>query len=83
MVNGLNWQLLATAVLVAGCSGYALWSVLPAVLRSRLSAWCGRPSTLPAAACGGCSGCGAKPALPPGAAVGVAVIRIVRRPPAA
>jgi ferrous iron transport protein B len=71
------WQSLVTALLVAACAVYALWSLLPRSLRQRVAAWRGKPLP-PAGACGGCDGCGSSPkAEPPKEAV----IRIVRRPP--
>ncbi len=60
------WQLLLTALIVAACAVYALWSLLPATLRRRWQArW--RDEAAPAAvagACGGCDNCGGD-ALPP------------------
>ena len=79
----MRWQLLCTALIVAACSLYALWSLLPASLRRRWRArWQGSRSPVAAAtACGGCDNCGGD-ALPP-PRVGAdgqteAVIRFVR-----
>jgi hypothetical protein len=69
----MGWQTVATALLVLACSGYALWTLMPAALRARL-----RPGRPAAWACGGCGGCG--PAAP---AQAQRPIHIVRRPPSA
>jgi hypothetical protein len=50
----MDWQTLAAGVLVAGCSAWSAWTLMPAAMRTR----CRR---LPAAAelpCAGCRGCG-------------------------
>jgi hypothetical protein len=81
----MAWQGAVTAVVVAACSAYAVWNVMPAALRRRLAAWAGRP--LPAGGgggCGsGCDGCGPAPVGTPlpGRVPGEAVIRVVRPPP--
>jgi hypothetical protein len=67
----MGWQTLVAALLVLACSGYALWTLVPAALRARL-----RPGRPAASGCGGCGGCG--PAAPP-----VQPVRIVKRPPSA
>jgi hypothetical protein len=79
-------QTVLTALLVAACSAYAAWNVMPAALRRKLAAWAGRPqpATGGNGSCGGgCEGCGsAAPRAPaPGLAPGESVVRIVRQPP--
>jgi hypothetical protein len=80
----MDWQTVLSALLVAGCSAFAAWRVVPAALQRRLAAWVGQP--LPAAngGCGGgCDGCAATPSVAPapGLSPGESVIRIVRQPP--
>jgi hypothetical protein len=76
----MNWQIAITALLVGACAVYALWTLLPAVLRRRLAARLGRPAAA-AGGCGGCDSCGS-PAPPPAGEPTEQVIRIVKRPPA-
>jgi hypothetical protein len=78
----MNWQTLITTVLVATCSAYAAWSVMPVAWRRRLAAWAGRPLPASSGCGGGCDGCGsaAKSGSASGQAPGPAVIRIVRQP---
>ena len=59
-------QLLLSALIVAGCAGYVLWTVLlPAAARRRVLAAMGRASTAPAArSCAGCDGCARAPSTP-------------------
>jgi hypothetical protein len=72
----MDWQALAAGVLVAGCMGWSVWTLMPAALRSRCRKLWGAAQPVDAAsACGGCTGCG-------GAATrsgGEQVVRIVRR----
>jgi threonine/homoserine/homoserine lactone efflux protein len=74
----MPWQLLCTVLLVAGCSAYALWALMPGALRRRLRAATGARAVADAGACGGCGGCGTR-AAQPGAPQ---VVHILRRPPA-
>jgi hypothetical protein len=75
----MHWQNLVTGLIVAGCTAYAAWRLMPASLRGRLALLLGRPAPA-AAACGGCDGCGSG-AAKSAAAAGPAVIKIVRQPP--
>jgi hypothetical protein len=80
----VDGQTAITALLVAACSAYAAWNVMPAALRRKLAAWAGRPLPVTSGGCGGgCDGCGsAAPKAPaPGLAPGESVVRIVRQPP--
>jgi hypothetical protein len=78
----MGWQSTLTALLVAACSGYAAWNVMPAALRRRLAAWAGKPLPATAGGCGGgCDGCAAAGTPAPGRVPGASVIRIVRQPP--
>jgi hypothetical protein len=79
----MAWQTALTAVVVAACSAYAAWNVMPAALRRRLAAWAGRPLRAGGGCGGGCDGCGPAPlGMPePGRLPGESVIRIVRPPP--
>jgi hypothetical protein len=83
----MDWQFATTFALVAGCSAYATWSLLPGALRGKLRAtWTGTPSAPAAAGCGGCDGCGGGAAKVSGAAGAVQVgapqvMRFVRRLP--
>jgi hypothetical protein len=74
----MAWQWLLTVLLVAGCSAYALWSLMPAALRKRLRAVAGIKPVADAGGCGGCGSCSDTP-VKPGAPQ---VVHIVRRPPA-
>jgi hypothetical protein len=50
-------------LIVAGCTGYAVWTLLPSSLKRAWAARLGRPLR-PSGGCGGCGGCaddGAKP----------------------
>jgi hypothetical protein len=45
--------------IVAGCTGYAVWTLMPSSLRRALAARFGRTLPRDAGACGGgCDGCG-------------------------
>jgi hypothetical protein len=79
----MAWQTAVTAVVVAACSAYAAWHVMPVALRRRLAAWTGRPLPAGSGCGGGCVGCSADPAGTPGQSrvPGESVIRIVRPPP--
>ena len=59
-------QTLLSLLIVAGCAGYVLWTVLlPAAARRRVLAAMGRASTAPAArGCAGCDGCARAPSTP-------------------
>jgi hypothetical protein len=74
----MGWQLAITALLVAGCTVYAVWSLLPAGWKRRLAA---RYRGLPAggSGCGGCEGCAGPDSGT--AAPTEQVVRIVRPPP--
>ncbi len=75
----MDWQTVITALLVASCSGYAVWAVMPVALRRKLAGWVGKPLPAASGGCGGgCAGCGS--AATPATAPGEAVIRIVRQP---
>jgi hypothetical protein len=46
-------------LIVAGCTGYAVWTLMPSSWRRALAARLGRPLRRDARACGGgCDGCG-------------------------
>ena len=75
----MDMQTVLTALLVAACSGYAAWKLMPDALRRKLAAWVGRPLPAASGGCGsGCDGCGSNP--PPRSTPGESVIRIVRQP---
>jgi hypothetical protein len=69
-------QTLIVALIVLACSGYALWTLMPASLRRSLAlkllklSWpesferVFRKATQPAGACGGCDSCGDSAAKP-------------------
>jgi hypothetical protein len=72
----MDVQTLIAGGLVAGCSAWAVWMLLPAGPRARLRSRLGleAPATSSAGACGGCSGCrGTAP--PAGAPQGVTIVR--------
>jgi ferrous iron transport protein B len=81
----MTLQTVLAGLLVAGCSTYAVWSLMPAGLRRRLAASLGSPLPAAGGACGGCGGChsAAPAATAPGGArlpEGTSVVRVVRQP---
>ncbi len=75
----MDWQALIAGALVAACSTWAVWMFLPATPRAWLIGRLGLKTPVSSGgACGGCSGCGDKPAV----AGAPQVVKIVRRPPA-
>lgn len=77
----MDVQTLIAGALVAGCSAWAAWMLLPARprawLRKRLGLATPAPSS--AGACGGCSGCGAGCGSAPTAGA-PQVVTILKRP---
>ena len=49
-------QTVFSALIVAGCTGYAVWTLLPASARRRVQSALGKP-TAATRGCGGCAGC--------------------------
>jgi len=72
----MDVQTLIAGALVAGCSAWAVWLLLPAGPRAGLRKRLGLGTTTPssAGACAGCSGCGGS-APAAGAPQGVTVVR--------
>ncbi|MBA4176965.1 MAG: hypothetical protein C0505_10470 [Leptothrix sp. (in: Bacteria)] len=75
----MDTQAFIAGLLVAGCSGWVVWLLMPTVVRRRCRAGLGlKPAT--AAAQGGCAGCGGGCGGAAPAAGAPQVVKIVRPP---
>ena len=74
-------QTLIALLIVAGCSAYAVWTLMPQAWRGALQRRLTGRAAAPASGCGSCGGCDSKPSAKVGAVAGTSVIRLQRRLP--
>ena len=75
-------QTLIALLIVAGCSAYAAWTLMPSRWRGALQRRLTGRAPAPASGCGACGGCAGKPARP-AASPGSKVVTLHRRLPQA